>query len=250
MSDNRESTPYPSFKISYSSVVESDRVLFSRECAKFFKIISALISGDFILSEYVFIHDFIIKPSIDNEEINWELFAITTSVSFGFFGIILFLFYLKKLLLTKITRFIYLIIGIIYFLFQVSLKMYHLSEKDFDLDIYDIILFIVLALSIIPRITGFLYIRVFEKTIKKINDAKIAEEHEMFIEKVSGNMDRSTVGNRVLDKEIEKELEKDEEEVIFKVTNEKILGNTNENNKNQNKKKDKDENKEEIADMD
>ena len=96
MSDNRESTPYPSFKISYSSVVESDRVLFSRECAKFFKIISALISGDFILSEYVFIHDFIIKPSIDNEEINWELFAITTSVSFGFFGIILFLLYLKK----------------------------------------------------------------------------------------------------------------------------------------------------------
>ncbi len=78
--------------------------------------------------------------------------------------------------------------------------------------------------------------------------AKLAEEHEMFIEKVADKLDRSTVGNRILEKEMEKELEKDEEEVIFKVNNEKILDNKLDSNKN--KRKDIDDDKEEVADMD
>ena len=73
------------------------------------------------------------------------------------------------------------------------------------MEVYDYILFIVLALSIIPKITGFLYIRIFERSIIKMEAAKLAEEHEMFIEKVADKLDRSTVGNRILEKEIEKE---------------------------------------------
>ena len=112
-----------------------------------------------------------------------------------------------------------------------------LINNDFDLDFYDYILFIALAFSIIPRITGFLYIRIFERAIKKMDEAKIAEEHKMFKEKVYNKLDRSIAGNRITEKEkeMEKELEKDEEEIIFKFKDEKLTGNKVEKNKNENK---------------
>ncbi len=72
-----------------------------------------------------------------------------------------------------------------------------------------------------------------------MEEAKLTEEHQMFVEKVLNKLDRSTVGDRILEKEIEKELEKDEEEIIFKMNNEKLItekieNNTNNNNGNDN----------------
>lgn len=248
MSDKNDHTT--SLKISISSVVESDRVLFNRESTKFFKIIFFLILGDFILTEYVFIHDYILLSLIEdennNKEIDWKMFSISTSISFIFFSAIIILLYLKKILLSKIVRFIYLIVGIIYFIFQIILKMIHLNEKGFSLGEFDIVLFIILSLSIIPRITGFLFIRIFEKKVIKMKEAELSEERELLFEKVINNLDRSTQGNRIIDKEIEKELEKEDEEVLIKINEDK---NKNNKNKNKNKKKD-DDDKEEVADMD
>ena len=233
MNDNEPQTQTTSFKVSMSSVIESDRVLFARESSKFFKIILILISTDFFLTEFVFIYDYII------DEQNLAFFGIFSSIALIFFGVILILLYCKKSILSKITRFVYLIAGLLYFIFQIILKMINLSNKDFSLSIYDIILFIILSLSIIPRISGFLYIRIFEKSLIKMEEAKLTEEHQMFVEKVLNKLDRSTVGDRILEKEIEKELEKDEEEIIFKMNNEKLItekieNNTNNNNGNDN----------------
>lgn len=252
MSVKDDHTP-ASFKISISSVVESDRVLFNRESTKFFKIIFILIVGDFALTEYVFIHDYILLALIDddsnnnqNKEIDWKMFSIFTSISFIFFAILIILLYLKKIILSKIVRFIYLVVGILYFIFQIILKMINLNDKGFSLGEFDIILFIILSLSIIPRITGFLYIRIFEKKIIKMKEAELTEERELLFEKVINNLDRSTQGNRILDKEIEKELEKEDEEILIKLNEDKK---TNKKNKS-NKKKENDDDKEEVADMD
>ena len=239
MSDNNGQAPTESFKISMSSVVESDQVLFRQESSKFYKIVLFLIIGDFILSEFILVHDYCI-----NTNKNWGLFIVLTLILFIFFLLLLVFLYLKKSILSKISRFSYLIIGISFFIYEVVMKMIDLSDKDFSMEILDYILFIVLALSIIPRITGFLYIRIFERSIIKMEAAALAEEHEMFIEKVANKLDRSTAGNRILEKEMEKELEK-EEEIIFKVNDEKILS-----NKNNNEKKENDENKEEVANLD
>ena len=249
MSDNESKTPATSFKISMSSVVESDRELFNRESKKFFKIIFFLILGDFILTELVFLHDYILKSYLNDEEgeQDWTLFLILTSVCFFFFSVLLIFLFTKKLILSKIARISYITIGLIFFIYQVIRKMLALSENDFNLEVYDYIVFIVLALSIIPRITGFIYIRIFERNIKKLDEAKLAEEREMFLEKVVDKLDRSTVGNRILEKEIEKELEKEEEEIIFKVNNEKTL---DDNKNNKKKKKRNEDEKEEVADMD
>ena len=125
--------------------------------------------------------------------------------------------------------------------------MLYLNDKDFSLNTFDIILFIVISITIIPRITGFLYIRIFEKKIRKMKEAELAEEHELLLEKVVDKFDRSTNSNKLLDKEIDKELEKDEEEIIFKMDNKKISANKIKNNKIRNKE---DDDKEEVADMD
>jgi hypothetical protein len=244
MADKNDHITNPSFKISTSSVVESDRVLFNRESIKFLKRVTFLIVGDFILTEYIFVNDYIIISIINDKEINWAIFSICSSISLVFFGVILFLLYLKKPILSKIVRFLYLIIGILFFIFQVIQKMLYLNDKDFSIGITDIILFIVISLTIIPRITGFLYIRLFEKKIEKMKEAELAEEHELLLEKVVDKFDRSTVGNKLLDKEIDKELEKDEEEIIFKIDNKKLSANKIK------KRKKEDEDKEEVADMD
>ena len=120
-----------------------------------------------------------------------------------------------------------------YYAFQVTLKILIFAKNDFKLKPFDIILFIIISLTLIPRIVGFLYIRVYERTIKKIDGAKIAEEHEMFIEKVVGNLDRST-NNNLKEQEFEKELDKpeEEEETIFKMNKDKIITDKNENNNN------------------
>ena len=247
MSDKEDQTPSTSFKISMSSVVESDRVLFNIESKKFYKIILFLIIADFILTELVFIHDYIVKSYIDDKtEKSLKKFFIFSSIALLFFILLLIFLYIKKSIISKIARFSYLSIGLIFFIYQVVIKMIELNDKEFDMGAFDYILFIVLALSIIPRITGFLYIRIFERTLKKLEDATLTEDREAFIEKVADNFDRSTISNKLLDKEIEKELEKDEEEIIFKINNEKILENKTENKQNIKK----DEDKEEIADMD
>ena len=217
MADKAEQQTNPSFKISISSVVESDRVLFNRESTRFLKVVTLLIVLDFVCTEYIFIHDNIIIAYIESnsnlnekKEINWLIFSICSSISFVFFAVILILLYLKKPLLSKIVRYLYLIIGILF-------------------------------------LTGFLYIRIFEKKIRKMKEAELAEEHELLLEKVVDKFDRSTNSNKLLDKEIDKELEKDEEEIIFKMDNKKISANKIKNNKIRNKE---DDDKEEVADMD
>ena len=248
MADKNEQPLNPSFKISISSVIESDRVLFNRESSQFLKKVTFLIILDFICTEYIIVHDSILIIFIEeNENINWILFSILSPFSLVFFGVILILLYLKKPLLSRIVRYVYLIIGILFFGYEVVQKMLYLNDKGFSLDYLDVIVFIVIAISIVPRITGFVYIRFFEKKIKKMREAELAEEHELLLEKVVDKFDRSTNSSKLIDKEIDKELEKDEEEIIFKMDNKKISANKINNN---NIKKKEDDDKEEVADMD
>ena len=104
---------------------------------------------------------------------------------------------------------------------------------------------------------GFLYIRVFERSIVKLDKAKIDEEHVNFIEKVASNLDRSSVNkNKEIEyeKELDQTVEEEEEEVIFKMNNEnKVVGNNLNDNlikrRKSKKEEEKEEEKEEVADL-
>jgi hypothetical protein len=266
-----EETPSTSLKISMGSVTSnpmSDKALFNEENKKFYKIIIILIIIDFFLNELIILHDYILisllegEKEEDKDNNNQEkepellLFFLFTILSIIIFGLILYVLYLKKLILSKITRFCYLIIGILYYTYQIIIKFIYFGETGFDLDPFNIIFFIIISLTIIPRIMGFLYIRVFERSIVKLDKAKIDEEHVNFIEKVANNLDRSTA-NKNKDIEYEKELDQtveEDEEVIFKMNKDnKVIGNNMNDNlikrKKSKKEEENEEEKEEVADL-
>ena len=145
-----------------------------------------------------------------------------------------------------------------YFIYQITFKIINLAKDDFSLNTFEIILFVIISLTIIPKIVGFLYIKVFERTIIKIEGARIAEEHEMFIEKVVNKLDRSTTSN-LKENELEKELDQtpeDDEEIILQMNNNKQIVykkedfKENENKINKKKLNEQDEEiEEEVADL-
>jgi len=268
-----EETPSTSLKISMGSVTSnpmSDKALFNEENKKFYKIIIIVIIIDFILNELIILHDYILISFLegDNEEDKDKdndnqksepellLFFLFTILSIIIFGLILYVLYLKKLILSKIARFCYLIIGILYYAYQVIIKFIYFGETGFELSPFNIVFFIIVSLTVIPRIMGFLYIRVLERSIVKLDKAKIDEDHVNFIEKVANNLDRSTV-NKNKEIEYEKELDQtveEDEEVIFKMNNEnKVVGNNLNDNlikrKKSKKEEEKEEEKEEVADL-
>ena len=271
-----EETPSTSLKISMGSVTSnpmSDKALFYEENKRFYTKIIIIIIIDFFLNELIILHDYILKSFLegdneedkdkekgnDNQEKEPELllFFLFTILSIIIFGLILYVLFLKKLILSKITRFCYLIIGILYYAYQVIIKFIYFGETGFELDPFNIVFFIIVSLTVIPRIMGFLYIRVFERSIVKLDKAKIDEEHVNFIEKVANNLDRSTVNkNKEIEyeKELDQTVEEEEEEVIFKMNNEnKVVGNNLNDNlikrRKSKKEEEKEEEKEEVADL-
>ena len=254
-----------SLKISMSSVVSnpiSDKDIFEKENLNLFKIIATLIIIDFIFNELIIINDCHFLKSLkddEDEDPSTPLLCIFTILSLVIFGSLLLLLYVKKVVLSKLSRFFYLIVGILYYIFQITKKIISLAKDDFSLDIFEIILFIIISLTIIPKIVGFLYIKVYERNLKKIEGARIAEEHEMFIEKVVNKLDRSTTNNskeNELEKELEKTVEEDEEIFLTMNNNKVIIDKKDEikNNKNNIKKRklngqEEEVEKEEVADL-
>ena len=219
-----------SLKLSMGSVASnplSDKALFGKENKRLYKIILTLLILDFALNILIFINDCNIISAFfdDKKEAKVGFFFLYTTSCIIIFGTLLLFLYLNKLLLSKISRFFYLIVGILYYVYQIIIKLLGFAKDDFSLDVFDIIFFITVALTIIPRIVGFLYIRVYERTIIKLYGAKIAEEHEMFLEKVVDKFDRSTISN-IKENQMEKEVEKnigEDEEIIFTMNNGKVI---------------------------
>ena len=238
-------TPSTSLKLSMGSNISNpiaDKDLFGKENKRLYKIIILFITLDFILNELIIINDSeIISPNDLKKSLLFFFFY--TLISIIIFVSILVFIYLNKLLLNKIIRFSYLIIGILYYIYQVIMSIINFANIDFNLTTFNIIVFITISLTIIPRIVGFLYIKIYERTIIKIDNAKVAEEHEMFIEKVVNKLDRSTTSN-IKENELEKELNKsDEEEIIFTMNKDKVVFDTTKDNSDSNQNKNKNNDK-------
>jgi hypothetical protein len=238
-------TPSTSLKLSMGSNISNpiaDKDLFGKENKRLYKIIILFITLDFILNELIIINDSeIISPNDLKKSLLFFFFY--TLISIIIFVSILVFIYLNRLLLNKIIRFSYLIIGILYYIYQVIMSIINFANINFNLTPFKIIVFITISLTIIPRIDGFLYIKIYERTIIKIDNAKVAEEHEMFIEKVVNKLDRSTTSN-IKENELEKELNKsDEEEIIFTMNKDKVVVDTTKDNSDSNQNKNKNNDK-------
>ena len=103
-----------SLKISMSSVVSnpiSDKDIFEKENLNLFKIIATLIIIDFIFNELIIINDCHFLKSLkddEDEDPSTPLLCIFTILSLVIFCSLLLLLYVKKVVLSKLSRFFYL----------------------------------------------------------------------------------------------------------------------------------------------
>jgi hypothetical protein len=253
---NNDSSHSSILKLSMGSVTSnpmSDKDLFLKENKKFYKIITVFMIIDFILNELIILNDNIVLyfMTSGNKELKIFFFILFTIILMIIFGSILFLLSLKKLTISKIIRFFYLIFGALYSIYQIVIKFIELSENDFPFDPFNILVFVIISLSVIPKIIGFMYMKIYEGTIGKIDDANRAEEQQHFIEKVENKFDRSTTNNMKeveYEKELDKEMEEDEK-IYFTMNNNKIISNNiASENKTERKEEEKNEQEEEEVD--
>ena len=65
-----------------------------------------------------------------------------------------------------------------------------LIENESDISNFDLVFFVVILASIIPRIVGFYNIELLAKVCKKVDEIKRVLAHEKFIEKIGNKVDR------------------------------------------------------------
>lgn len=219
--------------VSSNPISDQDELTLKRRRFLFFTLICTTI--DFITTILILIKDCNFFPS-ENEQgktidpdPDIQNFIIISLAIIIFFFINLVLLLVKKPILSKIGRFFYLIVGIIHYIFQVTIKIIYFYKNDFYLNSTDIIFFFLVSIVIIPRIIGFNLIKVYERILLKIEQVERQEDHENFLEKIVDKIDRGSKVNNVKASVGEKELDQsqnegnDEEEIVFTMNDNKVI---------------------------
>jgi hypothetical protein len=88
-----------------------------------------------------------------------------------------------------ISKYAYIIIGAIYYLYRVTLMIIYLINNEDGISNSALVFFLIILASIVPRVFGFYNIENLEKVCKKVDDNKRALAHEKFIEKIGNKVD-------------------------------------------------------------
>ena len=95
-----------------------------------------------------------------------------------------------NLQLTIIIKIVYLVIIIIYYCYEFYSIITLFFDEHFKSDWIDILFFIFVLLTVIPRILFFCYIDTLLKKLIEIDDIKKGEEHDKFRPNLENNMER------------------------------------------------------------
>lgn len=216
--------------VSSNPISDQEELTIKRKRFLFFTLICT--TSDFIIIILILTKDCNIFTSEGEEgESTPDIknFILFTILAFLFFLIILILLLIRKPFFSKICRYIYLFTGVAYYIYQIVTKIIYFYGNHFELDSNDIIFFFLASIVIVPRIIGFTFVRLYEKILHKIEQAKRAEDHENFLEKIVNKVDRGSKVNNVKASVCEKELDQsqndgnDEEEVVFTMNDNKVI---------------------------
>jgi hypothetical protein len=166
----------------------TDRELKTKEAKVIYYMILLFGGIDYILSVLIIINKSNFFHS--EEENNFTLFTIELSSVTVFMIFILLSLYFFKLQLTKIIKYIYIIVTIIYFCYDILMAIASFVDDNYKSDWIDIIFFILIILTIIPRILFFCYIDTLIKKLIEIDDIKKGEEHDKFRQNLENKMER------------------------------------------------------------
>ena len=230
VSDSASSLKISMGSVSSNPISDQEELTIKRKRFLFITLICT--TSDFIIIILILTKDCNFYTSGDEKEKstpNVKNFILFTILAFLFFLIILILLLIRKPFFSKICRYIYLIAGIAYYIYQIVTKIIDFYGNNFELGSNDIIFFFLASIVIVPRIIGFTFVRLYEKILHKIEQVKRAEDHENFLEKIVNKVDRGSKVNNVKASVCEKELDQsqndgnDEEEVVFTMNDNKVI---------------------------
>ena len=175
----------------YDSIIsnpEPEPVFISREGHSNYIKAVICISVDFVATIFLIFVQYGLF-GIFEEEMNFKLIAIISSIAFAFFACVLIFVITHKTILVIISKYMYILVGGIYYGYRLTLMIIYLVKNEKGISTGGLIFFIIILASILPRVFGFYNIEILAKVCKKVDDNKRILEHEKFVEKIGNKID-------------------------------------------------------------
>ena len=169
-----------------SDMTESE--IKTEEVKKNYLFMILFIVIDYVITGVIIVHE----SNIFNQEadINYLFLIINGAFLTAFFLFIIISLLLYKVCLSKIIKYLYVIILGAYFVYFLVLKIIYFVNHFDELGILDIIFLILLLITIIPRLFFFCYIDAYIIALVQKYEYKKEEDHEVFKQALENEMER------------------------------------------------------------
>ena len=181
-------TEIPENSYSAEEAPPTDRELKTKEAKIIYYMLLLFAGIDYIISVLVIINE---SNFFDAEAENeYFLFIIKLSCYTVFTLFVVLSLFLFNLQLTKIIKIVYIVCILIYYCYEFYSIIALFINDEFNSDWIDVLFFIFVIITIIPRVLFFCYIDTLIKKLIEIDDIKKGEEHDKFRQNLENKMER------------------------------------------------------------
>ena len=169
-----------------SDMTESE--IKTEEVKKNYLFMILFIAIDYVITGVIIVHE----SNIFNQEadINYLFLIINGACLTAFFLFIIISLLFYKVCLSKIIKYLYIIILGAYFVYLLVLKIIYFVNHFDDVGTLDIVFLILLLLTIAPRLFFFCYIDAYIIALVQKYEYQKEEDHEDFKQDLENKMER------------------------------------------------------------
>lgn len=165
---------------------EPEPVFIGREGTENFRKSILWILSDLVVTIFLIAVEF----GLFTDDIEITNIVIIGSIALVIFACILIFVLSHVTILVLISKYLYIIIGSLYYAYKLLLMIIFLIDNESDISNLDLVIFVIVLASIIPRIMGFYNIELLVKVCRKVDDSRRILAHEKFIEKIGNKVDK------------------------------------------------------------
>ena len=165
---------------------EPEPVFIGREGTENFRKSIMWILIDLIVTIFLILEEF----GLFEGDIERIKLIIVLSIALVIFALIMIFVLSHITILVLLTKYFYIIVGSIYYAYKLLMAIIFLITNESDISNLNLVVFVIILASIIPRIMGFYNIELFAKVRQKVDESKRILDHEKLIEKIGNKVDR------------------------------------------------------------
>ena len=165
---------------------EPEPVFIGREGTENFRKSIIWILIDLIVTIFLILEEF----GLFEGDIERIKLIIVLSIALVIFALIMIFVLSHITILVLLTKYFYIIVGSIYYAYKLLMAIIFLITNESDISNLNLVVFVIILASIIPRIMGFYNIEIFAKVRQKVDESKRILAHEKLIEKIGNKVDR------------------------------------------------------------